>query len=162
MLFLRATLEQYLHEFDAAVAHLRVLLARPGSERHTQAWLTLATMLRVQGRYGDSDVACRRVGGAGAEVYARGCLAENAALRGETAAARRSFQTLLADTRLPAATRGWLLTSLAELEERDGRAAAADAAYRAVLGARSGHLRRGRLCRFPDRAEATGARRSRC
>jgi predicted Zn-dependent protease len=30
-------------------------------------------------------------------------------------------------------TRGWLLTSLAELEERDGRAAAADAAYRSVL-----------------------------
>ena len=34
---------------------------------------------------------------------------------------------------LPAGTRGWLTTSLAELEERDGRAAAADAAYRKVL-----------------------------
>ena len=43
------------------------------------------------------------------------------------------MQDLLADARLPPSTRGWLLTSLAELEERDGRAAAADAAYRGVL-----------------------------
>jgi hypothetical protein len=31
VLLLRATLEQYLHEFDAAVAHLRVLLAGPAA-----------------------------------------------------------------------------------------------------------------------------------
>jgi tetratricopeptide (TPR) repeat protein len=131
VLLLRATLEQYLHEFDAAVAHLRLLLARPGSERQSQAWLTLATVLRVQGRYVESDAACRQV--AGAEVYQAACLAENAALRGETAAARRSFETMLAARSLPAPTRGWLTTSLAELEERDARAGAADAAYRNVL-----------------------------
>jgi hypothetical protein len=133
VLLLRATLEQYLHEFDAAVAHLRLLLARPGSERQSQAWLTLATVLRVQGRYADSDAACRVVGRAGAEVYMSACLAENAALRGETAAARRTFESMLAGRGLPASARGWLTTSLAELEERDGRAAAADAAYRNVL-----------------------------
>jgi len=133
VLLLRATLEQYLHEFDASVDHLRILLARPGNERNAQAWLTLATVLRVQGRYADSDVACRRVGSGGADVYAAACLAENAALRGETATARRSFQELLADPRLAPSTRGWLLTSLAELEERDGHPGAAEAAYRAVL-----------------------------
>ena len=133
VLFLRATLEQYLHEFDASVAHLRILLARPGSVRNAQAWLTLATVLRVQGRYAESDAACGDVGRAGADIYSRACLAENAALRGETAAARRSFQALLADARLAPSTRSWLLTSLAELEERDGRAAAADAAFRAAL-----------------------------
>jgi len=131
VLLLRATLEQYLHEFDASVSHLRLLLARPGSERQPQAWLTLATVLRVQGRYAESDDACRHV--AGAEVYQTACLAENAALRGETAAARRSFETMLSARGLAPATRGWLTTSLAELEERDGRAAAADAAYRNVL-----------------------------
>jgi hypothetical protein len=133
VLMMRATLQQYLHEFDAAVGNLRLLLVRPGSERNAQAWLTLATVLRVQGRYADSDVACRQVGRAGVDVYASACLAENAALRGETSAARKSFEAMLADARLPASTRGWLTTSLAELEERDGRAAAADAAYRAVL-----------------------------
>ena len=131
VLLLRATLEQYLHEFDAAVAHLRLLLARPGSERQPQAWLTLATVLRVQGRYAESDAACRAI--AGAELYQTACLAENAALRGETAGARRSFETMLAARSLPTGTRGWLTTSLAELEERDGGAAAADAAYRNVL-----------------------------
>ncbi len=116
VLLLRATLEQYLHEFDASVAHLRLLLARPGGERRSQAWLTLATVLRVQGRYADSDTACREVARAGAEVYASACLAENAGLRGETAGARRSFETMLAAGGLPASTRGFLTTSLAELE----------------------------------------------
>ena len=133
VLLMRATLQQYLHEFDASVASLRQLLARPGSEPQSQAWLTLATVLRVQGRYADSDAACREVGKGGAALYASACLAENAALRGETGAARRAFETLLADPALPAGARGWLATSLAELEERDGRAGAADGHYRSVL-----------------------------
>ncbi len=133
VLLLRATLQQYLHEFDASVANLRLLLARPGGERMAQAWLTLATVLRVQGHYAESDVACRRVGSAGVQVYSSACLAENAALRGEVGSARETFETLLADPRLPPAAQGWLLTSLAELETRDERAASADAAFRSVL-----------------------------
>ena len=133
VLLMRATLQQYLHEFDASVASLRQLLARPGSERQAQAWLTLATVLRVQGRYAESDDACRRVAAAGAQLHSGACLAENAALRGDVASARKRFEALLVEPQLPAATRGWLLTSLAELEERDGRAAAADAAFRGVL-----------------------------
>ncbi|MEO8080525.1 MAG: hypothetical protein ABI641_08345 [Caldimonas sp.] len=133
ILLMRATLQQYLHEFDASVATLDALLARPGERRRPQAWLTLATVRRVQGRYAASDAACREVGVAGAQLHSSACLAENAALRGEVAAARTTFESLLRDSRLPPQTRGWLLTSLAELEERDGRAAAAEAAYRAVL-----------------------------
>jgi len=133
VLLMRATLQQYLHEFDASIASLRQLLARPGEAERAQAWLTLATVLRVQGRYGESDEACRHVATAGAELHAGACLAENAALRGDVVAARRSFEALLARPGLPAATQGWLLTSLAELEERERRGAAADAAYRRVL-----------------------------
>lgn len=133
VLMMQATLQQYLHEFDASVANLRLLLARPGAARRPQAWLTLATVLRVQGRYADSDAACRSVIAAGASLYGSACLAENAALRGEVAAARRAFNGLLADPGLDASARGWLTTSLAELEERDGRSAAADAAYRTVM-----------------------------
>jgi len=133
VLLMQATLQQYLHEFDASVASLRQLLARPGEAGRAQAWLTLATVLRVQARYAESDEACRRVATAGAELHAAACLAENAALRGEVAAARRSFEALLAWPGLPPVTQGWLLTSLAELEERERRSAAADAAYRRVL-----------------------------
>lgn len=133
VLLLRATLQQYLHEFDTSVASLHLLLARPGGDRMAQAWLTLATVLRVQARYAESDEACRRVGSAGAALHSQACLAENAGLRGEAPAARQTLESLLADARLPDATRGWLLTSLAELEQRDGRAAAADRAFKGVL-----------------------------
>jgi len=133
ILLMRATLQQYLHEFDASVASLRLLLARPGGDRQPQAWLTLATVLRVQGKYKESDAACQSVTSAGSALYGSACLAENAALRGEVSKARQSFEGLLGDPRTPAGARGWLLTSLAELEERDGRATAAEAGYRAVL-----------------------------
>ncbi len=133
VLLMRATLQQYLHEFDASVASLRQLLARPGSEREAQGWLTLATVLRVQGRYDLSDDACRRVASAGAQLHSAACLAENAALRGDVANARKTFEGLLAAPGVLPATQGWLLTSLAELEERDGQVPAADASYRGVL-----------------------------
>ena len=132
LLLMRATLQQYLHQFDAAGASLQHLLARPGQPR-PQAWLTLATVRRVQGRYAESDAACAQVARAGAAIYASACAAENAGLRGDVDRARRSFETLLADPRASDATRAWLATSLAELEQRAGRERAADAAYRRAL-----------------------------
>jgi len=132
VLMMRATLQQYLHEFDASAASLQRLLDRPGPSR-AQAWLTLATVRRVQGRYADSDAACKRVAGAGVTLHASACLAENAALRGDVARARRTFVSLLADRRLAPGTAVWLTTSLAELEQRAGNAAAADTAYQAAL-----------------------------
>ncbi len=134
VLLMRATLQQYLHEFDAAATTLQRLLARPGVPQ-PQAWLTLATVRRVQGRYADSDLACREVASAGSALHATACLAENAALRGEFERARLSLDQLLATPRLAAGTRAWLLTTLAELEQRAARPAAADAAYRAALQA---------------------------
>ena len=71
VLLMRATLQQYLHDFEASVASLRQLLARPGEAGRAQAWLTLATVLRVQGRYAESDEACRGVAAAGADAACR-------------------------------------------------------------------------------------------
>ena len=132
VLLMRATLQQYLHEFDAAAAGLQRLLARPGEAR-PQAWLLLATVRRVQGRYAESDAACKQVGRAGATLHGTACAAENAALRGDVARARSAFTALLADRRTATETQAWLTTSLAELEQRAGNAAAADAAYQAAL-----------------------------
>ncbi|MEP6875138.1 MAG: hypothetical protein ABI887_12305 [Burkholderiales bacterium] len=132
VLLMRATIQQYLHEFDASAASLQRLLARPGEPR-PQAWLTLATVRRVQGRYADSDAACKQVARSGAALHASACAAENAALRGDAARARAAFKALLADRRLPAATQAWLTTSLAELEQRAGNAAVADAEFQATL-----------------------------
>lgn len=132
VLMMHATLQQYLHEFDASAAGLQRLIARPGEPR-PQAWLTLATVRRVQGRYADSDVACKGVGQAGAALYSRACLAENAGLRGQVDPARRQFDSLLSTGRNPSAVQAWLTTSLAELEQRAGRPAEAEAAFRRSL-----------------------------
>lgn len=129
----RATLQQYLHDFDASIATLRVLLARPRGAANAEAWLTLASVLRVRGDYPASDTACRGVAEAGARLHAAACLAENNGLRGDNIAARRTFHQLLAEPHLDPAVRQWLLTSVAEMEERDASPQAADAAYRAAL-----------------------------
>lgn len=135
VLLMRATVQQYLHEFDTAAATLQGLLGRRGGGAGPQAWLTLATIRRVQGRYAESDAACAQVAAAGAMLHGAACAAENRALRGDFDRARASLEGLLATPRLDRATRAWLTTTLAELEMRAGRSAAADAGFRAALEA---------------------------
>ncbi|HUG24261.1 tetratricopeptide repeat protein, partial [Piscinibacter sp.] len=59
-----AEAEQHLHDFDAARRRLQALVARDPAQ--AQAWLMLATLHRVQGRYAESDTACRALEAAGA------------------------------------------------------------------------------------------------
>lgn len=136
VLLLQATVQQYLHEFDVSAGHLELLVARRPD--HAQAWLTLATVRRVQGRYGPSDAACRGLLAAGVSLEGQACLAENEGLRGHVDAARDSLQRLLASPRLPASTRSWLLTTLAELEQRAGRPDVAEATFKQALDAEAG------------------------
>jgi uncharacterized protein (TIGR02996 family) len=133
LLMMRATVQQYLHQFDDSVRSLRTVLARPSGQRLSQGWLTLATVLRVQGRYADSDAACAQLAQTGAALHARACAAENAALRGDLERARAAFTGLLAAPREAAATQAWLSTSLAELEQRAGNASASEAAFKRAL-----------------------------
>lgn len=128
-----ASAEQSIHRFDSAQARLQALLARDA--RQPQAWLTLATLHRLRGRYADSDAACTALQQqAVARLHAQACLAENQALRGDTTAARQQLLGLLPQTR-DAGTRGWLLTTLGELEQRAGRPQPAEQALRAALQA---------------------------
>lgn len=127
-----AEAEQYLHQFDTATARLQRLAQREPA--NPQAWLLLATMHRVQGRYAQSDQACAALQQLRVQPYAEACAAENQALRGDTDAARGRLQGLLAKATVPA-TRGWLLTTLAELEQRAGQAAASDTAWQQSLQA---------------------------
>lgn len=157
VLVMRATVAQFLHDFDGAEAMLKAALARqPGN---AQAWITLATLHRVRGRYDASDAACRALGRVGPSRYAIACLAENAGLRGQHANAREALHSLLADPALQdssqAGTRQWLLTSLAEVEELAGRPAEAESAYRkAVAAERSGYL----LLAYSDFLQRMGRR----
>ena len=136
VLLLQATLQQYLHEFEVSAGHLELLVAR--RPEHAQAWLTLATVRRVQGRYAESNVACQGLLAAGVRLESQACLAENASLLGDNEGARRSLQQLLEPPRLPSSTRAWLLTTLAELELRDGQPVAAETAFKQALEVENG------------------------
>ena len=127
-----AETEQYLHQFGPATQRLQALVRR--APDNAPAWLLLATLHRVQGRYALSDTACTSLQQLRAQPYAEACAIENQSLRGEQAGARVRLQRLLADTPAPA-TRAWLLTTLAELEQRAGQVAAADAAWQQSLQA---------------------------
>ena len=136
VLYLQATLQQFVHDFEPAAANLERLVQR--SPDHAQAWLTLATVRRVQGRYVESDRACtglRAVRAGPGAIYAMACQAENDSLRGEFQRARDSLGGLLNGAQLAAPVRNWLLTTLAESEARAGRPAQAESAYKAAQAA---------------------------
>lgn len=133
IVLLQATLDQHLHDFDAAATKLERLLRRRPAD--AQAWLTLAAVRRVQGQYAQADTACAGLARAGAEWHAAACAAENEGLRGSFGPARARLQRLAARPGLDGATRAWLQTTRAELEQRAGDAQAADLAWQAAMRA---------------------------
>lgn len=131
LLVLQATVEQARHEFTAARATLeRALQANPAQ---VQGWLTLATLERVAARYPAAENACRNVARHGATMYAAACTLETRSLQGQHDAARSGLTALAQQLGAAPAQRAWVLSLLAESEERAGRDDAAEAAYRRSL-----------------------------
>lgn len=129
---LQATVQQSRHEFGAARKTLQAALKRDPSQ--AQGWLTLATLERLAGRYDAATAACEEVARNGAGFYAQACQLETASLRGGFDEARRGYGQL-AQRSPDAGTRAWLLSLLAESEERAGRDADAARAYESSLAA---------------------------
>ena len=127
---LQATVQQSRHEFDAARKTLKAALIREPTQ--AQGWLTMATLERLSGRYDDAAQACEQVRQAGAGLYAAACLLETRSLLGGFDKARLGYDALARQTG-DASTRAWLLSLLAESEERAGRDASAKTAYLASL-----------------------------
>lgn len=127
---LQATVQQGRHEFDAARSTLEASLRREPAQ--PQAWLTLATLERVAGRYPAALAACREVGRTGAALYASACQLETVSLQGRFDQARAGLLALQ-ERAGDAPTRAWLLSLLAESEERAGRDAEAARHYQASL-----------------------------
>ncbi|MBP7606236.1 MAG: hypothetical protein KA752_04240, partial [Giesbergeria sp.] len=129
---LQATVLQGRHEFAASRTLLHSVLERaPG---HAQGWLNLASLERLSARYAESLAACAAVERAGQALYAQACRLETASLQGRHAQAAQGLQALLANTR-DAGQRSWLLSLLAEAQERAGNDSAAAKAYSASLAA---------------------------
>lgn len=127
---LQATVQQGRHEFDASRQVLRATLARtPG---HAQGWLNLAALERLSARYGESLSACEAVARAGQALYAAACRLETQSLQGQHPVATQGLQALITQA-ANTEQRSWLLSLLAESQERAGRDRAAADAYQRSL-----------------------------
>ncbi len=128
---MQATVQQGRHEFAAAEATLsRVLKREPAN---AQALLALASLQRLSGRYDAASQSCERMRGVnGAGLYAQVCQIETRSLQGQWGESARRLTALIAQT--PNASQAsWMLSLLAESQERAGLDQLASAAFEASL-----------------------------
>jgi tetratricopeptide (TPR) repeat protein len=117
-LVLHATVQQSLHQFDAALATLdRALALRPDD---AQGWLTRATVLRVMGRYPEAADACEHFAAVADVSLSALCRESLRALNGELAAAYQALRQAPMQGLLPA-ERAWMDAELGEMAVRLGR-----------------------------------------
>ncbi|MEM7586659.1 MAG: hypothetical protein AAF560_24940 [Acidobacteriota bacterium] len=131
VLMLRATIRQNGHDFEAALQDLeRLLRARP---HDSQAWLTRAVILQVQGRFAEAYESCWPLQRSN-RLLATACLAGAAGSSGHAASSYDMLQRALAKSPHAAyEDQLWALTSLADLALRLGRHEAAEAHFEAAL-----------------------------
>lgn len=131
---MRAVLAQYEHRFDDALADLDgALQAEPGN---TAGWAWRTAILLVRARYAEARPACERLAALASALVGAACRAQIDGLTGSAAAAAASLRAALAPgpgTAIDPAERLWALTRLAEIEERRGQVAAAEAAFEEAL-----------------------------
>jgi tetratricopeptide (TPR) repeat protein len=137
VLVLRATIEQSLHDFDAALLHLDSALAATPDD--AQAWLTRAVVLTVLARYDEARASCARVRGLVDPIAATVCETQVQSLTGQAKEAHARLASLLAaEGRASPETREWALSSLGEYAARAGDPAAAELHYREALALAKG------------------------
>ena len=132
VMVMRATLAQHRHDFAAAAVDLEAAIAvDPGNAR---AWLTLATVDRVQGRYASASEACSRLFRLAPLIVTFTCLADVGSLHGQAKANYARLHALYQDSDdLDPQVRIWTLTVLAESAARAGDPVAAEAHFREAL-----------------------------
>jgi len=132
VLVLRAALRQRMHQFDAALADLAIVL--DANPHNAQARLTRAAVLQVQGSYDAAREECLALRNLTQELVWTACLTS---VEGASGKLRESYGRLLAaldrQPRAHPAMRSWALTSLAEMAARAGLAEDAQAHFRNAL-----------------------------
>lgn len=130
---LRATIRQWLHQFDAARGDLDAVIAADGVGV-MQAHLTRATLVLVQGDPAAARHDCVALIGHVETLIAATCIASVNSRLGHLAVVQASLDTAIAQTpgSSPAARR-WALTEAADIAQRLGQAERAQAAYRQAL-----------------------------
>lgn len=137
----RAVLLQFSHQFDAALADLDAAIRE--NPNHGEAWSWHAAIDMVLTRYASARNACRQMAVQAAPVIVAACSGAVDSVTGQAAAGAAAIrQALLQDAEASPAEKLWALTRLAEIEDRRGDAATAEAAYRQALalGITDGYL----------------------
>lgn len=138
---MRAVLRQFSHQFDAARADLEAAVqARPDDG---EAWAWIAAIEMVQTHYEAARRACAGLRAEASPLIVTACTAYADSLSGQAAAASQALHAALRGaTDASVAERLWALTRVAEIDERRGDDAAAEAAFREALalGLTDGYL----------------------
>ena len=130
LMVLQATVLQGQHRF--ADAQTRLQQALQAAPSHAQAWLTLASLYKLDGRYAQAQDACAKVAATGAALYGRICITELRSLQGASVGA--AWEALQAQVRAEhPAIESWLLSLWGEHLERQGQTAQALQRYRESL-----------------------------
>ena len=130
----RALLAQSEHHFAEARDELVRLVAREPGE--TEAWLALAAIDTVQGRYADARSSCIRLVLAADPAVTAGCVAATKALTREAQAAYALLTSNVARARASASSvSSWLATLAAETAASLGRDDEACAHFETALAA---------------------------
>lgn len=137
----RAILKQFNHGFDEAVADLTSAVRdEPGN---AEAWSWLAAIAMVQARYDDARAACLNMGPLLTPLIGTACTASVDSVTGQANKAVADLRAGLKQAPDASATELlWVLTRLAETEERLGHHAEAEAAFvkAQALGQTDGYL----------------------
>jgi tetratricopeptide (TPR) repeat protein len=127
---LRATVKQSVHDFDAALADLNLVLDRDPSE--AQARLVRATVLTVLARYDEATRDCRALAGLVSPRIVLVCEGAVLSVTGRANDAVTRVQNARISS-LAGEERAWALSSLAEFQLRAGDVPAALAGFREAL-----------------------------
>jgi tetratricopeptide (TPR) repeat protein len=142
VLVLRATIRQSLHDFPSALADLS--LALEIEPHNAQAWLTRATIQQVRGEFAEALRSCQPLGRLAGELVADACWAGAASMTGQAEAGyERLRQALARHGKAAPGLRLWVLTSLGEMAQRQGRNRDAENHFRQALalGAADAYLK---------------------
>ena len=129
---LRAMLLQFDHQFEPALADLNAALRNDPEQ--PQAWAWRAAIHLVRADYAQARASCQGLVGRVPALVSTACVAQVDAVTGRSALAAAALQQALVDS--PGASteqRLWVLTRLAETEERRGAWALAEVAFRQAL-----------------------------
>jgi hypothetical protein len=129
---LRAVLRQYDHRFDLALADLEAAVA--AEPDNAEAWSWMAAVHMVRADYAGARRACAGLAPHTSPLIGAACKAYVDSMSGRAADASHALEAALKGaTDASPAERLWVLTRLAEIEERLGHPAAAERAYNEAL-----------------------------